>query len=85
MDIWEDTSEAEADLLSHFSGLHRILDQVIETGVPVSTSRPLRSPYSSSSVAHMTEITSLTEDLSGFDINEDLQECINADVYNCPE
>jgi hypothetical protein len=85
MDIWEDTSEAEADLLSHFSGLHRILDQVNEAGVPISTSLPLRTPCLSSSVAHRTETASLTEDLSGFDINEDLQECINTDVYNCPE
>jgi hypothetical protein len=85
MDLWDNTSAAEAELLSHFSGLHRMLDQVNETGVPLSTSRPLRTPYSSSSVDHVAEITSLTEDLSGFDINEDLQECINTDVYNCPE
>ena len=85
LELWDDTSAAEAELLAHFGGLHRVHDQVNETGVPLSTSRPLRTPYSSSSVDHVAEITTLTEDLNGFDINEDLQECINTDVYNYPE
>jgi hypothetical protein len=87
LDLWNDydTSAAEAELLAHFGGLQRMHDQVNETGIPLSTSRPLRTPYSSFSVDHVAEITSLTEDLNDFDINEDLQECINTDVYNCPE
>ena len=31
------------------------------------------------------QVQSLTEDLQNFDLNEDLQACINTDVYNCPE
>jgi hypothetical protein len=37
------------------------------------------------SSSHTEEIESLRNDLRNFDLNEDLQECIHTDVFNCPE
>ena len=31
------------------------------------------------------QVQSVTEDLRNFDLNEDLQSCINTNVFNCPE
>ena len=31
------------------------------------------------------QVQSVTEDLQNFDLNEDLQACINTNVFNCPE